>query len=358
VIGARVAPDGSLLGTHTISAGDNDQLAPRLTFDGVNYLAVWTDRRMGPSQIFWARVAPDGTVLEPDGRRLRPQDSTNLQFSPVPASNGSGFLVTWMASATAGYVVCADRLSPGGDPLDSVPLKLTRDSVFQYYATAGTNGTDYLVVWNGEIPLTDSSIICCSRVSASGCVLDSTPITLVRSPTDFTDMAVAYLDGTYLVAWTDLRSDGDIFACRVLDDGTVLDTGGFAVCARPALQREPALAAGAGRFMVCWSDLTDSTFDVYATTVDMGGHVGTGGGEPVRVTRPGRLRPVPNPARGAVRFDAADALPVRIFDANGRLVQRLDSRTWDGRDNAGRPVSAGLYVAVSGRATCAFQFLR
>ena len=80
MIGARVASDGTLLDTLIISAGDDDQVGPRLAFDGENYLATWVDRRGYSDQVYYTRVAADGTVLDPAGRRLRPQDSLALQL--------------------------------------------------------------------------------------------------------------------------------------------------------------------------------------------------------------------------------------------------------------------------------------
>ena len=357
MIGARVAPDGELLGTYTINAADDDQLGPRLAFDGENYLATWADRRAGPDQVYYTRVAPDGTALDPDGRRLLPQDSAAVQLAPMPASNGSGFLVAWLASG-AGYVVSAARLGPDGEPLDSNAIRFTPDSIFQWSVASGTDGDNYLVVWCGEVWGNDSTVLRCSRLSAEGAILDSVPITVLSSLTDVAELAVAYLDGTYLVTWTDWRADGDIYACRVLQDGTVLDTGGFAVCAKPALQHEPTVAAGTDGFVVCWSEFCDSTYDVYAAGVDLGGHVGVGAEKSARLTGRATLRASPSPARGAVRFGPDGATPIRIFDCRGGLVRVLDGRVWDGRDRFGRPVAAGPYIAVADRASCIFLLLR
>jgi len=357
VLGARVAPDGTLLGTDTINASTDDQVGPRLAFDDENYLATWSDRRAGPDQVYYTRVTPDGMALEPDGRRLFPQDSSLPQLAPMPASNGSGFLVAWLASGY-GYVVSAVRLGSDGEPLDSSAIQLTPDGVFQWSVAAGSDGEDYLVVWNGEIPSNDSTALSLARVSAEGAILDSAPMTILRSRTDIAEVAVAYLDGTYLVTWTDWRVDGDIYACRVLQDGTVLDTGGFAVCTGPAIQHQPAVAAGNDGFIVCWSEFCDGTYDVYAAGVDLDGHVGFNAEEPTRLTTRAVLRAVPSPTRGAVRFRPSGTAPIRIFDCRGGLVRVLEDRAWDGLDRAGRPVAAGSYVAVADRASCTFLLLR
>lgn len=75
---------------------------------------------------------------------------------------------------------------------------------------------------------------------------------------------------------------------------------------------------------------------------------------------PGRagpvLRPSASPARGRVVF--ADA--VAVFTPAGRLVRRLAAgAAWDGRDEAGRPVESGSFVARAGSgATARFVFVR
>ncbi|HMB70266.1 MAG TPA: FlgD immunoglobulin-like domain containing protein, partial [bacterium] len=66
----------------------------------------------------------------------------------------------------------------------------------------------------------------------------------------------------------------------------------------------------------------------------------------------------PNPFRGSSRLDFAltreQAVDLVVYDVAGRAVRRLESgplaaghhsRTWDGRDEAGTPVAAGVYLA-------------
>lgn len=68
----------------------------------------------------------------------------------------------------------------------------------------------------------------------------------------------------------------------------------------------------------------------------------------------------PNPSSGAtsIHFDLtrADAVSIRIFDATGRTVRTLDlgpldvgrhTTEWDGRDDHGSPLPAGVYYATS-----------
>jgi hypothetical protein len=70
------------------------------------------------------------------------------------------------------------------------------------------------------------------------------------------------------------------------------------------------------------------------------------------------LTRAPNPFSGTttIRFSQAAPGPVllRIYDVTGRRIRTLDdgklpagsfARTWDGRDDGGRPVAAGVYFA-------------
>jgi hypothetical protein len=75
----------------------------------------------------------------------------------------------------------------------------------------------------------------------------------------------------------------------------------------------------------------------------------------VGVTPPGgaaTLRLVgPNPFRSSVAFQASGA--VRVHDAAGRLVRNLvqGAASWDGSDDGGRVLPAGLYFLSVDRAT-------
>lgn len=71
------------------------------------------------------------------------------------------------------------------------------------------------------------------------------------------------------------------------------------------------------------------------------------------------LRAAPNPARGSVVLRVAAAIEgpqrIEVFDVHGRRVRRIDGgwraagarvETWNGRDDAGRPLAPGVYVVA------------
>ncbi len=79
---------------------------------------------------------------------------------------------------------------------------------------------------------------------------------------------------------------------------------------------------------------------------------------PPRAPAPFALAAAPNPARGTCRFrlalEAPGEVTIDVFDVSGRRVRRLgpgwrdaggSDLAWDGRDDAGAPVAAGVYLA-------------
>lgn len=76
IYGSRVTSEGVVLDTTDIPISalyDVFEEAPSVTFDGSNFVVVWMDYRSGPEwymydpDVYAARVSPDGVVLDPDG---------------------------------------------------------------------------------------------------------------------------------------------------------------------------------------------------------------------------------------------------------------------------------------------------
>lgn len=97
IVGTRVTPAGAILGTagFPISEAPEEQGLPDVSFDGVQHRVVWLDTRgpvsaVNPLNVYGARVARDGTVLEPGGVALLPEVSTAFPTTAPPAVAGDG----------------------------------------------------------------------------------------------------------------------------------------------------------------------------------------------------------------------------------------------------------------------------
>lgn len=94
------------------------------------------------------------------------------------------------------------------------------------------------------------------------------------------NQASVAFDGTnYLVVWADQRISGvdsDVFAARVSQTGTILDTNGIKIASAQGDQLNPSVAFAKGNFVVAWEDFKvdgGAEADIAAATVSSTGVV-------------------------------------------------------------------------------------
>jgi hypothetical protein len=127
MMGARLSATGQLMDPTPLLLSDAD--APQefpFVSSGVDpYLVVWEDQRdFIPNKwdAYGTRVASDATVLDPAGIGIGVSGVPDTR--PVPAWDGTNWLVAWQRTSSTNQVVAA-RVSPGGIVLDEPTLVAT-----------------------------------------------------------------------------------------------------------------------------------------------------------------------------------------------------------------------------------------
>lgn len=224
------------------------QITPDVAWNGTTYFVVWMDGRGSGQDVYGARVTADGRVLDHDGIPIAPHPGYS-DVNPVVSWNGSNFLVVWRK----GFVVAA-RVAPDGSVLDPSPIQIS-----SRYPTSlpdvASDGNDWFVVWGDDRYESQSGPdgdIFGARVSADGDVIDENgaPISVAsgyqHNPT------LTWGGAQYLVGWTDSGSDscncdtGRV--ARVTSSGEVLDPSGIHVSDAPL----ESIAWDGTRFLVVW----------------------------------------------------------------------------------------------------------
>ena len=347
LLGARVAPDGTVLDQTPIVLKANSSaqvFSQNLIVDGAgNWLAVWEGFSTTTTRsVYVARVAPDGTVLDPNGRAIYNHNSQYLT-NPDLAFAGDSYLLTFVDLASGPNfenLVKGVRLSAALTPV-SAPFRInTNANTHTQKARVSSNGTDYLVVWPDDPG--SITVIRGARVGHTGQLLDATPLEIapnagIRLPTvnvtwDGAVWHVAY-DSDYDPRTGDYN-DMDIYDTRVSGAGAVLDPVGISVSNAPGSQNEVGIAPGTGggaRFV--WFD-QQVELDVYSGSVSATGTAGAS--VPVGLGAPRQTRP--RMAAGGTGFLAV----YRTETAGvGRvLAQRLDANG-AGIDNTPLVVAVG-----------------
>ncbi|MFH1313835.1 MAG: hypothetical protein ABIJ00_11505 [Candidatus Eisenbacteria bacterium] len=274
IYGARVAADGTVLDEVGIAAciAVEDQKEPAIAFDGTNYLVVWTDERNGSADIYGSRMGSDGQVLDPDGILI--SAASSAQSSPAVAFGDTAYFVTWTDWRDGNANIYAARVALDGTVLDTSGVMVSAAVAEQEFPAVSFDGTGWLVVWHDS--RSGQADIYGSRVALDGTVLDSSGIVVSASVTEELNADITFNGTNYLVVWDDEpgATSRDVYAARVAPDGTVLDPAGIPVCTVANQQEFAAASSDGSNYLVTWIDFRGGgTWDAYGARVDAAGNV-------------------------------------------------------------------------------------
>jgi len=276
---------------------------------GGNVIVTWGDGRDLVNDIYAQKLNSAGAAQWLDDG-LPVCRASGAQHAPKLTIDGAGGVIAvWQDNRSGVLKIFAQRLDGNGLPLwtvDGIPL-CTAAGVQSSPAIVTDASGGAIVVWEDRRSGTED--LYAQRVDGNGNLLwpsDGVPVSLAAQDQRFAQLTS---DGTHgaIAGWYDTRAgNGDIYANRILASGYMVDVPGE--------------------------------------------------------VSPRRLRLAfvsSHPARGEVRLrlELPEAALVRaeVLDAQGRRVRLLNAGShhdagahvlaWNGTDDAGHPVAAGLYFA-------------
>jgi len=305
-----------------VSNSANAQFSPVAAFDGANFLVLWADSRNAPdwNGIYGARVAPDGTVIDPNGIAVSTTDAESAPQVAFATASSS-----YLAVFNAGQGIGARRVNQDGStpsPQQAIPAGFA--SVGNpFNASVVSDGTNFLVVLTQPASDTPPTMLGALLDSNANVLLSPITIATFNSPTS---TAAAYSGSTqrYFVAWAD---SGVIHGQRLANCGagcppTQLDGAAGLVISNPSdSSNAPAVTYDGTNFIVVWSDraMGASTRTIHGTRVSTAGIVLDVGGVPLTSAGPN------DQVSPSVVFDGAN-LVVSWMDQTGNLSLTRVSR--------------------------------
>ncbi|UCG30045.1 MAG: T9SS type A sorting domain-containing protein [candidate division WOR-3 bacterium] len=330
------------------------QTYPAVTFDGNNYIVVWSDNNFGGSYYYVAaaRVTPDGVVLD-TGACI--SSGTGLsEYRAKIAYDGNRCLVVWPKSSGPVYGRFLNtQCQPEGDIF-----------VIASPPAGGPNiafgDTNYLVVWfSGGYPALE---LHGQLVSTQGSLLGG-PIDIVLG-SGCHRWADVVFDGTkYLVVWqTGENNVGQkIYGQFIGTDGSLLG-GNFMICDNTTQERWwPAVAVSDSNYLVTWGQGYGSACDIWGNVDVMVTGVTESEGYTVHDTGLNlTVHPNPFSTKTDIRYQITgngQNMQLQIYNAAGQLVKSFyvpssvigyqSSVKWDGTDQANRQLNGGVYFVRS-----------
>ncbi|MEO0097163.1 MAG: T9SS type A sorting domain-containing protein [candidate division WOR-3 bacterium] len=272
IYGARVSFNGSLIDTNNIliSLGINWQTYPAVSFDGNNYLALWTDFRGNYSDIIGRRISSTGIIL--DTNNIEISNAENLQLYPKAAFDGNNYLVVWQDYRSGfDWDIYGTRVSREGVVLEPNGIPIRSASSDQTSPDVAFDGNNYLVVW--EEGMTGEIDIYGAKVTPNGVILDIIPI-CTEASFQFSP-AIIFGGNYYFVAWTDYRNGeySDIYGARITQTGILLDTFGIPIRLSASYKWNPKVAFDGTNYFVVWREYSYPSVSLYGARISQNGNV-------------------------------------------------------------------------------------
>jgi hypothetical protein len=178
--GARVSPAGEVLDADGVllAGGAFDQRRPALAFDGTNFLVVYEETSsLATVGISAKRIAPDLTVVDASPVSLATEGED--AGYPDVVFDGVNFVAAWTETYLDNADVMVRRVSPAGVALSPIPLTDDNDQTTDYRAPALVfDGANTMIAYVGY-QAQGGSAISGQRVDLNGSVVDTTPIVFV-----------------------------------------------------------------------------------------------------------------------------------------------------------------------------------
>jgi hypothetical protein len=283
-------PPGGWVVQRGRGAAEQDQFRPAVATDGHDFFAVWSDRRHGLAEVYGARIAPDGKLLDEHGILIAqaPVESYDVHAKwmytcPSVAFDGSNYLVVWSDARTTKPSVYARRIvAATGVPLDSGPIPIT----------PGIEAMEPSVAFNGTRSLITFSVH--SRVDYGGGTFEHLklygtffpPESRPRGPFPLTDVPqesaweyqarVASNGSEFAVAYSQwLDPSPDVFVVPVSAEGDVAPGLGYVISPMWGLggtnATNPAIAFDGKNYLVAfqfWSQIHAVRLDREGVPID------------------------------------------------------------------------------------------
>jgi len=258
IYGRQVSPAGLVLGTKdvAISTASKDQRKPAVTCQSGTCLVVWEDARTSSTGVFdggiyGAHVDKTGKVLDPTGIVI--SKTTGAKEAPDVVGDGTNFLVVWKDDGSGNGDIYGARVASTGSLMDTKAILITSHSGVDDLPRVAFDGTNYFVVWAAMATVNQWDIRG-ARLSTAGTVLDAADIVIAASAKVEISPAIAPWKSSLIVVWGRQDSAYTLYGTRLDSLGKASTLGGVNLMAKYRDTLNPAVVSDGKEALMVWSD--------------------------------------------------------------------------------------------------------
>jgi hypothetical protein len=250
--------------------------------DSSQYLLAYSSNETDGGPDIWARLLNlDGS---PAGADYRLSTQKGKMTKPVIAYGASShrYLVLWGRKVEGSAQIVGATVGLDGKVIGSEFLVSHSDLYDQRASVAYCPGRDrFLVTWTrGTRYNFDKGVsdIWGQFVGGDAAQMQGTNFLIASAENNQfkSDVDCDTVNDRFLVVWEDQRNEAtqdDIYGQIISSDGTMLN-GNFLISGTPDVERRPVVAANKdGTHLVVWESDSDSSSDLYSTTIDSNGRL-------------------------------------------------------------------------------------
>jgi hypothetical protein len=253
-MGVRVTADLDTLHSLAIKADAGVEREPDITFDGNNYIVVWSEGVFASMhKVRATRVTAQGAVLDsgiPFGK------DSYLEYRPSIAFDGARCLAVWYNYTTPLGVFgrfLNDQAQPDGDAFEIT----VSSNIHLYQPDIAFAGDRYLVVWNEQTPYTGDDIF--GQIIDPFGTLHGNVIPIGVGPGYESNPRVAG-GAAFLVVWD---QNGKIMGQRISAQGQLVGVN-FEISDTSSNDRLSAdIAAGTENYLAAWMQYNNNSYDIF-----------------------------------------------------------------------------------------------
>ncbi|MCJ7508939.1 MAG: T9SS type A sorting domain-containing protein [candidate division Zixibacteria bacterium] len=356
---AGTAQGGNLI----IENGSANQTSPSVAMDSLgNFVVVWQDSVNGNWDIFGLRFNSSGAPL---GTKFKVNESTgtdSMQATPAVGMDGNGnFVVTWCdLRGYASYLedIYFQRFASNGNTIGTnIIVNEDKAKRAQYEPAIFVNSSgDFVITWHDYRDA--SPDIYAQRYALAG---EDLVIKGGNFKVDDQSSQIPYAypavtltsSGDFVITWT---YTSDIIAQKYNSSGEPVD-GNFLVNNSSTKTQKCSGVASTGTYTYfVWQDDRNDNFDIYAKVVTWAWSEvpedredGVSGEFTLSQNYPNPFNPQTSISfylkqSGKVSIKVYNILGQRVRDLVDNYYQNGEHRVdWDGKDDSGKDVSAGVY---------------
>ncbi len=253
-MGVRVTPQGDTINSFAIAIASGVQTFPSVVFNGTDYIAVWSDSRLGRYYINTTRITPSGTIPGPyywiGVSGAQDEDDPDIAF------NGTHCLSVWSEEY---YGVRGRFINNLGQPEDTV-LTITPYVITSYTTPAiASDGNNFMVVWYERSGSGDWDVL--GQLVSSNGILIGGQIPIATGSNAQYDSDVLFDGINYFIVWRE--TNNYIYGRRYDVNGNPIGSS-IPVSQLTAIYRyQPTLINSTQNYLIAWSEMRGGYFDVY-----------------------------------------------------------------------------------------------